>query len=185
MSAGCGCGRRRRRVRLGGVGRRRWRERRGSRFDDPSRLVELEERVGELEPWGRVRRPGAGRKPMTRVDPGLPEASGAAGGCRSTRGDPERPLRWTSKSVAKLADGLRALGHQWSDASVRAAASGAWVQPAGEPSRPVRALDHPDRDAQFQHINQRLAAGVCRGAAGDLRGHQEEGAGRRFQERRP
>ena len=44
--------------------------------------------------------------------------------------------------------------------------------------------EHPDRDAQFEHINDTVAAALAAERAGDQRRHQEEGAGRRFQERR-
>jgi Rhodopirellula transposase DDE domain len=60
---------------------------------------------------GRARRPGAGRKRVTESDPDLVrdlERLVDAG----TRGDPELPLRWTSKSVRKIADGLVELAHR-------------------------------------------------------------------------
>ena len=50
----------------------------------------------------------------------------------ATRGDPESPLRWTSKSGAKLAEALRELGHEVVDRTVLQAVEGAGVQPAGE-----------------------------------------------------
>jgi hypothetical protein len=67
-------------------------------------IAEVESGAGV--PGGRVRRPGAGRKPILERDPTLLEdlerlIDGA------TRGDPESPLRWTSRSVAKLTDALR------------------------------------------------------------------------------
>ena len=45
--------------------------------------------------------------------------------------------------------------------------------------------DHPDRDAQFRHINTAGQAGAGQGDAGDLRGHQEEGTGGQLRKRRP
>ena len=56
-------------------------------------VAELES--GE-EPPGRVRRPGAGRKPLTETDPGLVPALLALVEPEE-RGDPESPLRWTTK----------------------------------------------------------------------------------------
>jgi hypothetical protein len=62
-------------------------------------------------PPGRVRRPGAGRKPLTETDPSLlDDLRGLVE--PATRGDPQRALLWTAKSLRNLADGLRALGHR-------------------------------------------------------------------------
>jgi hypothetical protein len=71
-------------------------------------LAELDS--GEVLQAGRVRRPGAGNKPVTETHPGIEEALErlVEGG---TRGDPQSSLRWTSKSAAKGAEGLRELGH--------------------------------------------------------------------------
>ena len=56
-------------------------------------------------------RSGGGRKPITETDPTLREDLERLLD-DGTRGDPELPLRWTSKSVRKLAEGLRELGHE-------------------------------------------------------------------------
>jgi hypothetical protein len=105
---------------------------------------------GERAPAGRVRRAGAGRKPILEIDPTLPadlEALIEPG----TRGDPMSPLRWTSKSIAKLTAGLREMGHVVRDSTVRLQARrlGYSLQ-ANRKTR--EGADHPDRDAQFQHI---------------------------------
>ena len=63
------------------------------------------------EPSGRVRRPGAGRKPATVKDPRL-RADLEALVEPTTRGDPESPLRWTCKSLRRLAEALQQQGHQ-------------------------------------------------------------------------
>src|SRR5215469_1814297 len=65
---------------------------------------------GEVAPPGRVRRPGAGRPSLAERDPGLVPALLALVE-DSTRGDPESPLRWTTKSVQRLAGELTAAGH--------------------------------------------------------------------------
>ena len=65
---------------------------------------------------GRVRRPGAGRPRLTECDPELVGALEALVDPH-TRGDPCSPLRWSSKSLAKLAGALVAAGHQISDRS--------------------------------------------------------------------
>jgi len=105
---------------------------------------------GERAPAGRVRRAGAGRKPILEVDPELPAALESLID-PVTRGDPESPLRWTSKSIAKLTAGLRGLGHVVRDSTVRlqVMALGYSLQ-ANRKTR--EGADHPDRDAQFQHI---------------------------------
>jgi Rhodopirellula transposase DDE domain len=111
-------------------------------------IAEVEAR--ERAPAGRVRRAGAGRKPILEVDPGLPQALESLID-PVTRGDPESPLRWTSKSVQKLTEGLRALGHAVRDSTVRlqVMALGYSLQ-ANRKTR--EGADHPDRDAQFAHI---------------------------------
>jgi hypothetical protein len=101
---------------------------------------------------GRVRRPGGGRKRATDNDPGLLkdlERLVDAG----TRGDPELPLRWTSKSVRKLAAGLLELGHSVSYRTVaRLLRAAGYSLQANRKTH--EGSDHPDRDAQFELINQ-------------------------------
>ncbi len=98
-------------------------------------------------------------------------------------GDPESLLRWTSKSVRHLAEGLRELGHKAHFTTVAQLLRGlGYSLQANVKTREGR--QHPDRDAQFRHINAVAKRAVDRAPAGDLGRHQEEGAGRRFQERR-
>jgi len=124
-------------------------------------LVELDrERAGALQPpaAGRVRRPGAGRRPLVEADPtviaDLERLVDPA-----TLGDPERPLRWTSKSASKLAEGLRGLGHELVDRSVlRLLHRAGYTMQQNVKTR--EGADHPDRDAQFQYINDIAAAAL-------------------------
>jgi len=108
-------------------------------------------RAGErLEP-GRVRRPGAGRKPITEVDPTLLGDLERLVDADS-RGDPESLLRWTSKSVRHLAEGLRELGHEVHFTKVAQLLRGlGYSLQANVKTR--EGTQHPDRDAQFRHIN--------------------------------
>ena len=112
-------------------------------------LRELES--GETLGPGRTRRTGGGRKKATEKDPGLlidlealvePTASG----------DPDSPLRWTSKSVRNLADELRGMGHE---ASHQLAAD--LLHELGyslQANRKTReGPQHADRDAQFRYVN--------------------------------
>ncbi len=122
-------------------------------------LAELDrERVeGSLEA-GRVRRAGAGRKPLSESDPTVVEDLERLVD-PATLGDPERLLRWTSKSAAKLAEGLRELGHELVDRSVlRLLAGIEYTMQANVKTR--EGADHPDRDAQFQYINDTAAAAI-------------------------
>ena len=73
-------------------------------------LAALRRRPPPLKPGQqRIRRPGAGRKRLVQTDPTLLRDLEALVE-PSTRGDPQSPLRWTCKSVRKLAAELRARG---------------------------------------------------------------------------
>jgi len=99
----------------------------------------------------RVRRPGAGRKPLTEKDPTLvTDLDGLVEPV--TRGDPKSPLRWTCKSVRKLADELRAMGHQVGPQKVSELLHDMDYSLQG--TRKTReGSAHPDRNEQFEHIN--------------------------------
>lgn len=109
----------------------------------------------------RVRRSGAGRPPATEVQPGLTEALDQLVD-PATRGDPESPLRWTTKSTDRLSEALEEQGYQ-------ASASTVWrlLHEQGYRMQSTRKSlerrQHDDRDAQFAYIN---------GAVGD---YQERG----------
>jgi hypothetical protein len=103
----------------------------------------------------RIRRPGAGRKNLKVLDPGLVAALDELieGG---TRGDPESPLRWVCKSTRMLAAQLTQQLHRVSYARV-----GQFLHEQGYSLQRNRNIqegdDHHDRDAQFRHINQAMA----------------------------
>lgn len=122
--------------------------------------------IGEIEEeaiWeGRIRRPGAGRKPITVSSPEL-RGELEARLEETTRGDPESPLRWTCKSTRTLAATLTQGQHPVSHTKVAqilhdlnySLQSNRKTEEGG---------DHPDRDAQFRHINsavKRYLAGRC------------------------
>lgn len=109
-------------------------------------------------PWepGRQRKPGAGRKSRESEQPQLiPTLESLVE--PTTRGDPESPLRWTCKSLSNLAEELHTRGFQVSHTKV-----GQLLKDAGyslQANRKTReGKNHPDRDAQFQHINRRVTA---------------------------
>ncbi len=111
------------------------------------------------EPSERVRRPGAGRKPAIVKDPTL-VADLEALVEPTTRGDPESPLRWTCKSVRRLAEALQQQGHQVSRTLVAELLNATGYSLQG--NRKTKEGDsHPDRDAQFAHINAQVAAALA------------------------
>jgi len=110
---------------------------------------------------GRIRRPGGGRKRTVDQDPTLvtdleqlieP----------TTRGDPQSPLRWTCKSVRRLAAELTRQGHRTSHRMVAAL-----LQQLGYSlqanRKTIEGTRHPDRNAQFEHINARVRAYLRQG----------------------
>jgi len=112
-------------------------------------------------PRGRVRRAGGGRRAVSESDPGLvPELKRLVEPV--TRGDPERPLLWVSKSMDKLAATLTVMGHPISADTVakelvKLGFSRQHNRKAEEGSR------HPDRNAQFEHINAKVIAAQAAG----------------------
>ena len=110
--------------------------------------------IGDRSPEGRIRKTGAGRKRITERDPGLlaaleflvePE----------TRGDPESPLRWVCKSTREISAQLTRQNHPVCPAKVgqllRAQNFSLQSNRKTEEGK-----DHPDRDAQFRHINTQV-----------------------------
>ena len=110
---------------------------------------------------GRVRRDGGGRKSIAANDPGLVPALQSLVE-PATLGDPMRPLLWVSKSMDKLAAALTAMGHPVSADTVhkeliKLGFSRQHNRKADEGSR------HPDRNAQFEHINANVVAAQAAG----------------------
>jgi hypothetical protein len=108
-------------------------------------------RAGDTLGRGRVRRPGAGRPPIEARDPTL-RADLEALIEPTSRGDPESPLRWTTRSVRTLADALRRGGHAVSHQTVSEllVKMGYSLQAN---RKTLEGASHPDRDAQFHHID--------------------------------
>ena len=105
-------------------------------------------------PPGRQRRPGGGRRCAAERQPGLPDALDALAEPAS-RGDPASPLRYCCASVRRLAGALRGQGFRVSRQTVgqMLAALGYSLQAN---SKTLEGRQHPDRDAQFQHIARRV-----------------------------
>lgn len=107
---------------------------------------------------GKVRR-HPGRTPILEREPGLEEALDRLVN-PTTRGDPQSPLRWTSKSAAKLAEALREMGHDVVDRTVlRLLKAKGYSLQSNRKTR--EGASHPDRDAQFEYINQAVTAAIA------------------------
>jgi transposase len=105
---------------------------------------------GERPPEGRIRRAGAGRPAISERYPGLREALLALlEGV--TRGDPESPLLWSSRSVAKLTAALREEGFEVHESTVRRQLKELGFSLQAN-RKTHEGADHPDRDLQFEHI---------------------------------
>ena len=105
---------------------------------------------------GRIRQAGAGRPDVEESQPGVTEALDLLVE-PLTRGDPMSPLRWTCKSRAKLTAALTAQGWRVSSTTV-----GHLLHALGYRLQALRktqeGTSHPDRNAQFEHINAAAAA---------------------------
>ena len=105
---------------------------------------------------GRQRREGGGRKSAGAKDRGLLPARESLGE-PATRGDPQSPLKWTSKSTRELARELKVQGHAVGRTTV-----GKLLKVSGYSlqanRKTIEGQQHPDRDAQFQHIARRVKA---------------------------
>lgn len=111
--------------------------------------------VDELDageaPLQRARRRGGGRKRLTATDPGLKPALLALVEPAS-RGDPESPLRWTTKSTRNLAEELARSGHRVGpDTVAKLLREENFSLQAN--AKQVEGAQHPDRDAQFHYVN--------------------------------
>jgi transposase len=123
-------------------------------------LADLDSDTG-IAGVGRVRAPGGGRKRVEVADPTLLDALDSLIE-PETRGDPESPLRWTTKSTRNLANKLAAMGHTVSHTVVSQLLRAAGFSLQGT-RKTLEGAQHPDRDTQFRYINtlagQYLAAG--------------------------
>ena len=127
--------------------------------------VTLIKGVAELRavplPPGRIRREGGGRHALTANDPGLvPALDGLVE--PTARGDPESPLRWTCKSARTLAEELTARRHPVSHTKVTQLLRKDGYSLQGN-RKTEEGEDHPDRDAQFRHINRAVKAALRAG----------------------
>jgi hypothetical protein len=120
-----------------------------------------EQDEGDAVPAVRVRAEGGGRKKAEVADPGLLDSLNSLIE-PGVRGDPESPLRWTTKSTRKLAGELTARGHEISHSAVGNLLRSIGFSLQGN-RKTLEGVQHPGRDAQFRHISsvaeEFLAAG--------------------------
>ncbi len=110
---------------------------------------------------GRIRRPGAGRKSIVECDPRL-LASSERPIEPETRGDPESPLRWICKSTRNPAARLTRQAHPVSHVKVaQLMRDRGFSLPSNRKTE--EGSDHPDRDAQFRHINAQVKRALAMG----------------------
>ena len=119
--------------------------------------------LASTSPWpdGRLRLPGGGRRRSGDVDPTLKRDLECLLDPVS-RGDPESPLRWTSKSVRRLARELASSGHRVCPTVVRGLLHEMGYSLQGN-RKTKEGAGHPDRDAQFEHINRRVREQIAAG----------------------
>ncbi len=104
----------------------------------------------------RVRRQGGGRQALLEEDSTLVFAREALVE-PTTRGDPGSPLRWTCKSTRRLADELTRHGHRVSHTKVAQVLEGLGYSLQGT-RKTKEGAAHPDRNAQFEYVNQQVQA---------------------------
>lgn len=103
-------------------------------------------------PRDRVRRTGGGRKAAVIKQPGLVEALTDI--IQSAiRGDPEAKLLWVSKSLRHLSDALKKEGYSVSHTVIRRLLRDMGFSPQAN-AKTREGGKHPDRNAQFEHINE-------------------------------
>ena len=109
----------------------------------------------------KVRRSGGGRPSVQEAQPGIEEALEALVDPVS-RGDPMSPLRWTNKSTRKLVEELARKGFTISPGKVGSLLAGLGYSLQGV-SKTLEGDDHPDRNAQFEHINEAVTIALAAG----------------------
>ncbi len=127
--------------------------------------VTITKGINELDasplPAERIRRAGGGRQRLVMRDPKLTEVLDVLVEPLS-RGDPESPLRWTCKSTRLLAGELTGRQHPISHEKVAQLLRDMGYSLQGN-RKTEEGEDHPDRDAQFGHINQEVRRALARG----------------------
>jgi hypothetical protein len=119
-------------------------------------LVELHE-TKALGKTKRIRAAGGGRKPIDEYDPTLRQDLERLVD-PVTRGDPESPLRWTCKSTRQLAAALVEQGHVVGRQKVADLLAELGYSLQANQKTKEGSANHPDRDQQFNYINEQATA---------------------------
>ena len=124
-------------------------------------IAEVRGRTALVSEDGRIRRAGAGRRKIEDADPQVPQL--IEGIVReTTAGDPESPLRWTSKATRTIAEELSSSGHAISPTTVsRCLHEMGYSLQANRKTKEGR--QHEDRDAQFRYISDQVRRFVKKG----------------------
>jgi transposase len=116
-------------------------------------IKELEEKNSEVMNSERIRKKGGGRNKIEEI---YPEIKRELDELLEpyTKGNPENPLRWTSKSMRKIEKALRSKGYEISDTTIGELLKS--MDFSLQSNRKELALkeSHPDRNAQFEYINE-------------------------------
>ena len=127
--------------------------------------VTITKGISELKtaplPENRIRRAGGGRHRLEVADPRLTEVLESLVEPLA-RGDPESPLRWTCKSTRTLAGELVHRHHPISHEKVAQYLRELGYSLQGN-RKTEEGEDHPDRDAQFRHINREVRRALAQG----------------------
>ena len=110
----------------------------------------------------RVRRKGGGRREIADTDPTLVNDLRILAE-PATMGDPMRQLTWVSKSPAKLADALKECGHEVCRNTVDRLLATKLEYSRQFNRKTHEGTSHPDRNAQFEHINAKVVAAQAKG----------------------
>ena len=141
------------------------------------------EDLGQIDAPERVRRPGGGRKKLAEKMPAVLEALEDIVDPTS-RGDPESPLRWTCKSVRKIADSLTDQGFAIGRQSVANLLHALDYSLQANRKTSEGKKDHLDRDKTVSVYQSPGGQVLTHILARDFCGYQEKGINRTIQERR-
>lgn len=128
---------------------------RASGFSRPTLYQGVRELKAKAPAPGRIRRPGGGRKSAEQKYPRLAAVLEKLVE-PATRGDPMSPLRWTTKSTRTLASALAKRGMAVSHRVVAEVLTRLNYSLQANAKSLEEGADHPDRDAQFEHINHEV-----------------------------
>ena len=118
--------------------------------------IEHERDIGDVatRPASRIRKLGGGRKSMVKVNENFRKALESLIE-PLTRGDPQSPLRWTCKSVRRIANELSKMGYQVSSMTISRELKGMGYSLQGN-KKVLEGASHPDRNEQFGYINEQV-----------------------------